>query len=311
MRGTSIQEEYIGKIKMDYSLYDGTDYYSDGAIEDEILELVESGRSIEEILKNDSRWPILYHLSPTRENILNWYDFGGSSSVLEVGAGCGAVTGSISRTAGHVTALDLSKKRSLINASRHKNLENLDIVVSNFQNFTPSHQYDYITLIGVLEYAASYMKDENSPYTSMLTHISNMLSENGTLIIAIENKLGLKYWAGAREDHTGKFFDGLEGYTNEDSVYTFSKNEIESLLRKTGFITQMFYYPYPDYKMPSQLFSDEFLPKSGEILKARSNYDMDRIKIFSEQEVFDTIKKASLIPEFSNSFLIFASKRSD
>lgn len=34
--------------------------------------------------------------------------------------------------------------------------------------------------------------------------ISGYLKEDGKLLIAIENKFGLKYWAGS-EDHTGKF----------------------------------------------------------------------------------------------------------
>ena len=56
--------EEIGKVKLDYSMYPGEDFYCDGAVEDELLELVkalppeEYARAIEERKK----WPILYHL---------------------------------------------------------------------------------------------------------------------------------------------------------------------------------------------------------------------------------------------------------
>ncbi len=42
------------------------------------------------------------------------------ASVLEIGAGCGAISGVLCRNAKHVTSVDLSKRRSLINANRNK-----------------------------------------------------------------------------------------------------------------------------------------------------------------------------------------------
>ena len=41
--------------------------------------------------------------------------------------------------------------------------------------------------------------------------------------IAIENKFGIKYWAGATEDHTGRIFDGIQGYGGVERVRTFSR----------------------------------------------------------------------------------------
>ena len=58
--------------------------------------------------------------------------------------------------------------------------------------------------------------------------MKSLLSENGKLFIAIENRFGLKYWAGAREDHTGNYFESLEGYFGNERVKTFSKKELNS-----------------------------------------------------------------------------------
>lgn len=54
--------------------YKGENEYTDGiSVENEILEIVRNqGHVNHEVLKNVS-WPIFYHLSPLRENILNWY----------------------------------------------------------------------------------------------------------------------------------------------------------------------------------------------------------------------------------------------
>ena len=140
---------------LDLTYYPGQDFYCDGEIEDRLLELVRSGRDVEEILRENHEWPILYHLSDMRENVLDWYDFNPKGTLLEIGAGCGAVTGLFCRKVSHVTAVDLSKKRSTINAVRNGGRGNLKIMVGNFEDIIIKEKFDYVTLIGVLEYSLS------------------------------------------------------------------------------------------------------------------------------------------------------------
>ena len=227
--------EQIGKVTLDYTFYNGQDQYSDGDIENDLLQLIMEEPDVEKILAEDDRWPVLYHFSPVRQNILEWYPFKKDASVLEIGAGCGAISGVLCRNAKHVTSVDLSKRRSLINANRNKEYDNLTIMVGNFNDVVLKEKYDYITLIGVLEYAGYYTDDEH-PFEAFLKKISGYLKEDGKLLIAIENKFGLKYWAGSREDHTGKFFDGLEGYIDTDSkVRTFSKEALKKIITDAGY----------------------------------------------------------------------------
>ena len=42
-----MENEYIGKVKLDYSHYPGEDYYCDGAVEDEILDIVKNYAQVE------------------------------------------------------------------------------------------------------------------------------------------------------------------------------------------------------------------------------------------------------------------------
>ena len=159
--------EQIGNVTLDYTFYQGQDQYSDGDIEDEILELVSREPDVEKILAKDNRWPLLYHLSPVRQNILEWYPFRENANVLEIGAGCGAISGVLCRKAKQVTSVDLSKRRSLINANRNREYDNLKIMVGNFNDVVLEEKYDYITLIGVLEYAGYYTDDEQ-PFEAFL-----------------------------------------------------------------------------------------------------------------------------------------------
>jgi SAM-dependent methyltransferase len=289
------------KLNLDY--YPGKDLYSDGDIEDELLEIVKSGRDIEEVLAQDNRWAILYHLSPIRQNILNWYPFEKDGSVLEIGGGCGAISGLLCERLADVKVVELSKRRATINYERNKKYDNIEIIVGNLNDITFERRFDYVTLIGVLEYAGSFTEGAE-PYADFLRKIKNLMKKGGKLLIAIENRYGLKYFAGAREDHTGKMFDGIVGYPGNESVRTFGKMEIEQLLKDAGFGKLAFYYPYPDYKMPFEIFSDAYLPSKEMILADAPNFDQERYQLFSESEAYKGIVENGQFPFFANSFLI-------
>jgi len=298
--------EYIGKVALHYDCYSGKDLYEDGS-EDELLNIVSNHGENEynSIIDQRKDWAILYHLSDIRENIVDWMPIGKSDEVLEIGAGCGAITGALARKAAHVDCIELSRKRSLVNATRHKDMDNIDIQVGNFQDVEKSltKKYQYITLIGVLEYAASYIKSDE-PYVEFLNIIKKHLAPEGKIVVAIENKYGLKYWAGCKEDHLGTYYSGIEGYIGVDSVKTFSKNGLLKLGEESGLTDMEFYYPYPDYKLPMIVYSDDYLPKQGELTNNLRNFDAERMMVFDESKAFDNIISDGMFDIFSNSYLV-------
>lgn len=299
--------QQIGKIKLDYTYYPGEDYYCDGAVEQELLEIVKNypPSQYQKIIEERKSWPILYHLSELRENIVDWLPMDKSMKVLEVGSGCGAITGSLARKAGQVTCIDLSKQRSLINAHRHTDCDNVTIKVGNFKDIEPylDCDYDYVCLIGVFEYGQSYIGGE-TPFEDFYKIIKKHVKDGGRLVIAIENKFGLKYWAGCREDHLGTFFSGIEDYPDGGGVRTFSKQGLEKIITSCNDTEYSFYYPYPDYKFMTTLYSNERLPQVGELSDNLRNYDRDRFLLFNEKNVFDTLIKEKMFPFYSNSFMV-------
>lgn len=298
----------IGNVKLNLDFYSGEDKYSDGDIEDKMLELAMNNdeSTFNAIIGEDYDWSVMYHFSHIRQNIVSIVDIDKSMSVLEIGSGCGAITGALADKAGKLTCVDLSQKRSLINAYRNRERDNIEIIVGNFQDIESSlDKYDCITLIGVFEYADAYINSEN-PYVEFLNIVKKHLNDNGKLIIAIENKLGLKYFAGCKEDHFGTYFEGIEGYSNTSGVKTFAKRELAEILRDAGFDKHKFYYPYPDYKMAQKIFSDEFLPFVGELNSNAQNFDRERMLLFDESKVFNSLIKEGLFSEYSNSFLVIA-----
>lgn len=296
--------EEIGKVRIDYSKYSGRDFYSEGEAEDVLLNIVRTKNQaeFEEVIREEADWSLLYHLSPQRENIVDWIPMK-SARVLEVGSGCGAVTGALARKAQSVTCVELSKKRSQINAYRHRQCGNITIHVGNFKDIEPDlpRDYDFIFLIGVFEYAQAYMGGD-APYEDFLKILLDHLSPGGRVVIAIENRYGMKYFAGCQEDHLGSYFSGIEGYGERDGVRTFGRSSLERLLGSCGVGECHFYYPYPDYKFMMALYSDDYLPGKGELGTNLRNFDRDRMLLFDEKKAFDGILEEGMFPFFSNSF---------
>ena len=57
-------------------------------------------------------------------------------------------------------------------------------------------------------------------------------------------------------------------------------------------------------QFPERIYSDAYLPKKGELNRNRQNFDRERIQLFSEERVYDTLIESGLFPQFSNSFLV-------
>ena len=296
--------------KLNLEFYNNESNYSDGeTIEDAILNVVMENKHFDlEELKNIG-WPAFYHLSHLRHNILNWFPFKEECRILEIGSGCGAITKLLCDRAQYVASVELTYKRANINFERHKEIENLEVFVGNLENMKFNEQFDYIIVNGVLEYAGGFI-DSDKPYEEFIRLLSNYLKNDGEVIIAIENRLGLKYFSGAKEDHLGDLFVGLNGYVNEENIKTFSKTEINLLIENSGLTLKKFYYPYPDYKFPEVIYTDEGFDKVALSYDVNS-YDTDRYMFFDEVQMQNLLVKENVESTFANSFLIVAGKNSN
>ena len=62
--------------------YTQKDLYSDGDIEEQMLKMAKEGVTCEELSSEQVSFPVIYHFSDLRANILNWYPIKKSDSVL-------------------------------------------------------------------------------------------------------------------------------------------------------------------------------------------------------------------------------------
>ena len=106
-------QEKIGNVVLEYEYYPGEDFYSDGPVEEELLEMAKLHLDdYSMVISQKSSWSALYHFSKIRQNIIEWFPIEPCAQVLEIGSGCGAITGALAEKAEKVTCVELSKKRS-------------------------------------------------------------------------------------------------------------------------------------------------------------------------------------------------------
>ena len=88
---------------------------------------------------------------------------------------------------------------------------------------------------------------------------------------------------------------------------TFGKTELSGLLNRCGFGTLKYFYPYPDYKMPLAVFSDDNLPTEKALADVVDPHPYTDPVIHDEKALIPSLVSNGVFPFFSNSFLVEAS----
>lgn len=292
--------------------------YSDGKdTEERILAVLRNTGDLTpgstELERHIVDWPTEYHLSSRRGNLLRCLTLPSGSLVLELGCGCGAVTRVLGESGAEVTAVEGSVRRAAIAAERCRDLSNVRVVADNIETLRLEGQYDVVTLIGVLEYSPLFMPGED-PVEACLRKACSFLKEGGRLLVAIENQLGLKYFAGSSEDHLGQPFYGIGDLYGPGTAVTFGRNELSRRLAKAGFEETEFFYPFPDYKLPQVIVSD--LARSFPAFRVADllgrissrDYTRDWRPIFPENLSAQVLERNGLLLDMANSFLVVATR---
>ena len=267
-------------------------------LEEKLLELLESGYDCRRGTQHS--FEVLYHLSHLRENLTGWLPIKAQEPVLEFGADTGQLTGALIRKAKQVVCLEDKEQRGRLIQVRHGQAENLTVHTGNPWKILEKEglgNFDWIIAPALLQQAVFFFPGP-CPEAEALKAILRYLAPGGHLVLTADNRFGLKYWAGAMELHTGKYFQSLEG-----EGFGYSKKELERILEAGGCQQVQFYYPYPERWFPSAVYSDARLPRSGELNQNLRNFEGERLVLFEEEKVYDRLIADGRFPEFANAFL--------
>jgi SAM-dependent methyltransferase/predicted nucleic acid-binding Zn-ribbon protein len=296
--------------------------YSDGEDFEKKIEKIISAakdRSLfsPEIVDSIWDWRSSCHLSPGRSNLLRPLRLLFGGRILELGAGCGPITRYIGELGSEVVALEASAFRAGTTRLRTSDLPNVSVVCDRIEHFDSTSKFDAVIMVGVLQYSRLFSNSGAFAEMRLLENAARQLKANGVLVLAIQNKLGLKYFAGLPEANIGTPYFGIENKYGDDTVIRFGLKELKEKLSIVGLKCLSVVLPMPDYHMPVVLFSSKAAHASdrfavGDLLATSVGYDRVRPDwrrpTFSLERAWQTIQQNGLLETLSNAFLIVAGK---
>lgn len=116
-------------------------------------------------------------------------------------------------------------------------------------------------------------------------------AQTGRMVLALSNRFGVEAW-----NRTGE-------------LPKISFKGIRETLEEMGFCIQRIYYPYPNCDFPMKIYSDDYLPKMGELRNNRMRNFREKTCFFQEEEAFfNQVIEEGNFPVFSNAYLLVAER---
>ena len=241
----------------------------------------------------------LYAFSPLRENLFEWVEFEPDARILLIDSDYGSFTGILADRVKEVVVLDPRDENLEVNRLRHGARENVIYVRGDLRDqvqwkvYKPKLEadakeimcqpFDYIVLGGFL------MECKKEEAIGLLREAADYLKPGGVMLAAVENETGVRYWMGAPKQEN-----------------SYLEPEFRSLfeeLKKTWGGNFTMYYPVPDYRYPVAVYSDHYLPETGDVTNISKRYDGPGFWFGSEEEAMAKACQNGMFTKFNNSFL--------
>ncbi len=152
--------------------------------------------------------------------------------------------------------------------------------------------------------------NDGQSFSSAVKNAAALLSYDQCLIASADNPLGLQYLLGYRDNEGLLPFSTFANDDNGRRIDYQGLMRLKKELQDTGF-SVFCYYPFPNRKNCTLLYSQSVLPGERE-LKAKYSWIDEKYHIFAFDDygVIDRIVSNGLFPQFSSSYILLIRKRS-
>lgn len=204
----------------------------------------------------------------------------GDGLVLDIGSGWGQLARPLARHRPVVALEPVAERLAFIRAAAQQEgvLDRMAFLEIDYLETEFRTRFAAICAIGVFEWVGAFQDhtDPQARQRQFLRKARTELAPGGSLILGIENRLGLKYLLGCPDDHIGVPYIATlpaalarrrwhETSGQALQSFTYSLTELDQLLREAGFTQVEFFGAFPDYKLPEAIIP---LANNGAALNA-------------------------------------------
>ena len=226
------------------------------------------------------------------KGLIKWYDFQKGNKALFISGG-----------AKELEVLQKALKESGLKVQCASPVQLLSTECSQ-------NEYDYILLAGVLE--------RTEKPVELLQVLYTLLSPSGKLLLAIDNRLGIRYFCGDRDHFTERNFDSIENYVRvgfqereKMGGRAYARAEIVQILEAAGFSKHRFYSVLPELSRPQALYAEDYLPEEELDVRIIPQYHSPDTIFLEEERLYTTLIQNGLFHAMANGYLVECPRTED
>lgn len=163
--------------------------------------------------------------------------------------------------------------------------------------------YDVIVAVDVIEYAINPAE--------VLKWIHGLLRPNGKLLLATDNRLGIRYFCGDQDAFSGKNYDSVENYTHllswereEMKGRAYAKTELLGFLEDAGFMRHRTFSVFPRISNAQLLLAEGYVPNEALDIRIFPEYNNPDTVFLLEEELYPSLLENGLLHGMANGFFI-------
>ena len=220
-------------------------------------------------------------LAGIRQGLLKWYDFSADSVILYMGEETDAIPDFLKSDGHKVICVSMEKMLSI----------------------EITEKIDYIISIADLE--------QHRQPCAFLQKWKEVLAPEGTLLLGMNNRLGIRYFCGDRDPYTNQNFDGVENYqhvyANENATFRgrmYNRAEMQTMLKKSGWEQIKFFSVLPSLENPYLLLSEDYLSREDLMGRIMPVYNYPGVIFLEEETLYQSLWENGMFHTMANAFLI-------
>jgi len=165
------------------------------------------------------------------------------------------------------------------------------------------HYYDYVCINQTLENA-------QNP-TLFLSKVKQFLTENGVLLLVLNNPLGMRYLCGDKDIYTDRSFDGVEAYSRINAFdrqnfdyRMFDQETVRESLENAGFKHIIQYSVLPSLEYPQLIYREDEIPNENLSSRIYPNYNSPNTVFLDEFSTLRVFTANGLFHKVANGYIL-------